>query len=34
MYVRITRAEKELYLSYVDNYNNKKMYISPFIKSI
>ena len=34
MYVGITRAEKELYLSYVDNYNNKKMYISPFIKSI
>lgn len=34
LYVAITRAEKELYMSYVDMYNNKIMKISPFIESI
>ncbi len=34
LYVAITRAEKELYMSYVDIYNNKTMKISPFIESI
>ena len=34
LYVAITRAEKELYMSYVDTYNNKTMKISPFIESI
>lgn len=33
-YVAITRAEKELYLSYVDMYNNKAKKISPFIEDI
>lgn len=33
-YVAITRAEKELYLSYVDMYNNKIKKISSFIKDI
>lgn len=33
-YVAITRAEKELYMSYVDMYNNKISTISPFIESI
>ena len=34
MYVAITRAEKELYMSYVDMYNNKTMSVSPFIDDI
>ena len=34
LYVAITRAEKELYMSYVDMYNNKTMKISPFIENI
>jgi len=34
LYVAVTRAKKELYLSYVDRYNNKTMYISPFMESI
>ena len=33
-YVAITRAEKELYLSYVDMYNNKIKNISSFIDDI
>lgn len=33
-YVAITRAETELYLSYVDMYNNKIKNISPFIEDI
>ncbi len=33
-YVAITRAEKELYLSYVDIYNNKIKSISSFIEDI
>lgn len=33
-YVAITRAEKELYLSYTDTYNNKIYDVSPFILSI
>lgn len=33
-YVAITRAEKELYMSYVDMYNSKTMNISPFIENI
>ena len=33
-YVAITRAEKELYLSYVDIYNNKIKHISSFIEDI
>ena len=33
-YVAITRAEKELYLSYVDMYNNKLKNISSFIEDI
>jgi len=33
-YVAITRAEKELYLSYTDSYNNKINQISPFMKDI
>ena len=33
-YVAITRAEKELYLSYVDMYNNKIKNISSFIEDI
>lgn len=33
-YVAITRAEKELYLSYVDMYNNKTKNISSFIEDI
>ena len=33
-YVAITRAEKELYLSYVDMYNNKIKNISSFIENI
>ena len=33
-YVAITRAEKELYLSYVDMYNNKTKKISSFISDI
>lgn len=33
-YVAITRAEKELYLSYADIYNDKLLQISPFIKNI
>lgn len=33
-YVAITRAEKELYLSYVDLYNNKPKNISSFIEDI
>ena len=33
-YVAVTRAEKELYMSYVDMYNNKTMHISPFMESI
>lgn len=33
-YVAITRAEKELYLSYTDTYNNKTYDVSPFILSI
>lgn len=33
-YVAITRADKELYMSYVDMYNNKTMHISPFMESI
>ncbi|MGN0382771.1 MAG: 3'-5' exonuclease [Eubacterium sp.] len=33
-YVAITRAEKELYLSYVDTYNNKTKKISSFIEDI
>ena len=33
-YVAITRAEKELYLSYVDMYNNKTKNISSFIDNI
>ena len=31
-YVGITRAEKELYISSSELYNNKLMKISPFIK--
>ena len=34
MYVAITRAEKELYMSYVDMYNNKTMSVSPFVEYI
>ena len=34
MYVAITRAEKELYMSYVDMYNNKFVEISPFLNSM
>ena len=34
LYVAITRAEKELYMSYVDMYNNKTMSVSPFIDDI
>lgn len=33
-YVAITRAEKELYFSYADLYNNKPKSISPFIEDI
>ena len=33
-YVAITRAEKELYLSYVDLYNGQTKLISSFIKDI
>lgn len=33
-YVAITRAEKELYMSYVDMYNNKTLNVSPFIENI
>ena len=33
-YVAITRAEKELYLSYVDFYNNSTKNISSFIDDI
>lgn len=33
-YVAITRAEKELYLSHTDLYNNKFKNISPFIEDI
>ena len=33
-YVAITRAEKELYLSYVDIYKNKNKKISSFIENI
>lgn len=33
-YVAITRAEKELYLSHTDTYNNKINHCSPFIKDI
>lgn len=33
-YVAITRAEKELYLSYVDTFNNKTILKSPFIENI
>ena len=33
-YVAITRAEKELYLSYVDIYNNKVKNVSSFIENI
>jgi len=34
LYVAITRAEKELYMSYVDFSNGKSMGISPFMKDI
>lgn len=34
MYVAITRAEKELYISYTDFYNNKYLGVSPFITEI
>lgn len=34
MYVAITRAEKELYMSYIDFYNGQSMKISPFIEKI
>lgn len=34
LYVAITRAEKELYFSYVDTYNNKSKKISSFITDI
>ncbi len=34
MYVAMTRAEKELYLSYAQFYNNKILDISPFIKEL
>lgn len=34
MYVAITRAEKELYISYTDFYNNKYLGVSPFITDI
>ena len=33
-YVAITRAEKELYMSYVDFYNNDMKIVSPFINDI
>ena len=34
MYVAITRAEKELYMSYTEIYNNKYLGVSPFITDI
>ena len=34
MYVATTRAEKELYLSYTQFYNNKTVNISPFINEL
>ena len=34
LYVAITRAENELYMSYVDIYNNKLMNKSPFMDDI
>ncbi len=34
LYVAITRAEKELYMSYVDLYNNNFVNVSPFVKDI
>ena len=34
LYVALTRAEKELFLSYVDFYNGKIMNRSPFLKDI
>lgn len=34
LYVAITRAEKELYMSYVDLYNNNFINISPFMNDI
>lgn len=34
LYVALTRAEKELYVSYVDKYNNKKIDPSEFLKTI
>ena len=33
-YVAITRAEKELYMSYVDFYNDDRKIVSPFINDI
>ena len=33
-YVAITRAEKELYMSYVDFYNGDMKIVSPFINDI
>jgi DNA helicase-2/ATP-dependent DNA helicase PcrA len=33
-YVAITRAEKELYISYTDSYNNKMSELSPFLYDI
>lgn len=34
MYVAITRAENELYITYVDSYNDKYKIVSPFINEI
>ena len=34
LYVAITRAEKELYMSYVDLYNNNFVNVSPFVEDI
>lgn len=34
LYVAITRAEKELFISYIDCYNSKLVCISPFIERI
>ena len=33
-YVAMTRAEKELYISFLNSYNNKDMFCSPFLESI